>query len=462
MQGSGHFAIAANSIEGRDARWHLHPNTDARQHEKTGPLMIVRGSGVHVFDNTGKRYIEAMSGLWSAALGFSETRLADAAYRQMRELPFYHNFNHRAVAPATDLAERLVALAPVPMSKVFFTNSGSEANDTALKMIWYRANAMGQGAKKKVIARRRGFHGVTIGAASLTGLPMNHGAFDLPIPQIRHVTCPHHWREALPGESEEAFASRLAEELDRLILAEGPETVAAFVAEPVMAAGGVIVPPRTYWEKIQAVLARHDVLLVADEVVCGFGRTGRMFGSETLGMRPDIMIVSKQLASSYMPIAAVLLSDRVYEPIADESARRGMFGHGLTAGGHPVACAVALENLRIIEERGLVGQAARVGAHMLAGLHDRLGDHPMVGEIRGIGFVAGIELVADRASKAPRGKAGQLGARAAALMQDAGVILRAMGDTLALCPPLITTEAEVDEILAALVPTLTTLAAEAG
>ena len=215
MQGSGHFAIAANSIEGRDARWHLHPNTDARQHERTGPLMIVRGSGVHVFDNTGKRYIEAMSGLWSAALGFSETRLADAAYRQMRELPFYHNFNHRAVAPATDLAERLVALAPVPMSKVFFTNSGSEANDTALKMIWYRANAMGQGAKKKVIARRRGFHGVTIGAASLTGLPMNHGAFDLPIPQIRHVTCPHHWREALPGESEEAFASRLAEELDR-------------------------------------------------------------------------------------------------------------------------------------------------------------------------------------------------------------------------------------------------------
>lgn len=462
MRLSQDFAAAPNSAERRDALWHMHPNTDARRHEETGPLVIERGDGIHVHDSSGRRYIEAMSGLWSAALGFSERRLADAAYRQMLDLPFYHNFNHRAVAPAASLAERLVALAPVPMSKVFFTNSGSEANDTALKMIWYRANAMGQGAKKKVIARRRGFHGVTIGAGSLTGLPMNHGAFDLPIPQIRHVGCPHHWREALPGESEEDFATRLARELEQLILAEGPETVAAFVAEPLMAAGGVIVPPETYWEKIQAVLARHDVLLVADEVVCGFGRTGRMFGCQTFDIRPDIMILSKQLASSYMPIAAVLISERVYGPIADESARRGVFGHGLTAGGHPVACAVALENLAIIEERGLVEQAARVGAHMQRGLRERLGDHPLVGEIRGVGFVAGVELVADRPTKAPRGKVGMLGAAAAAGMQEAGVILRAMGDTLALCPPLIATETDVDRILDAFPPVLDALAAGAG
>ena len=462
MEQSLDVNAAPNSIEARDIRWHMHPNTNARRHEEIGPLVIERGEGIHVIDNSGRRYIEAMSGLWSAALGFSEQRLADAAYRQMQQLPFYHNFNHRAVAPAAALAERLIALAPVPMSKVFFTNSGSEANDTVLKMIWYRANAMGQGARKKVIARRRGFHGVTIGAGSLTGLPANHGGFDLPIPQIRHVSCPHYWREALPGESEEAFASRLAHELDALILAEGPETVAAFVAEPLMAAGGVIVPPATYWQKIQAVLVRHDVLLVADEVVCGFGRTGRMFGSQTFEMKPDIMVLSKQLASSYMPIAAVMINERVYAPLADESARRGVFGHGLTAGGHPVAAAVALENLNIIAERGLVDQAARVGAYMLDGLRVGLADHPLVGEIRGAGLVAGVELVADRVTKAPRGAVGRLGARAAEMMLDAGVILRAMGDTLALCPPLITTEADIDRILAVFPPVLDALAKEPG
>jgi len=449
-----------SSIEMRDAAVHLHPNTNARLHQEIGPLVLERGDGIHVIDNSGTRYIEAMSGLWSAALGFSETRLADAAYRQMQELPFYHNFNHRAVPVTIELAERLVSLAPVPMSRVFFTNSGSEANDTALKMIWYRANAMGQGAKKKVIARQKGFHGVTIGAGSLTGLSMNHQSFDLPIAGIHHVSCPHYWRDALSDESEEDFATRLATELEALILSEGPETVAAFFAEPVMAAGGVIIPPETYWAKIQHVLNRYDVLLVADEVVCGFGRTGKMFGSETYGMKPDIMILSKQLASSYQPIAAMLISERVYDPIADESAKRGVFGHGLTTGGHPVATAVALENLNIIEERGLVAQAARVGAHMQTRLTTTLTHHPLVGEIRGVGLLSGVELVADRETKEPHGSVGQLGARAAALMQEAGVIVRAMGDTIALCPPLITTENDIDQIINALSPTLDTLLKE--
>lgn len=454
--------ITPNSIEMRDAVAHLHPNTNARLHEDIGPLVIERGDGIYVFDNSGKRYIEAMSGLWSAALGFSESRLVDAAYRQMQDLPFYHNFNHRAVPTATKLAEKLIALAPVPMARVFFTNSGSEANDTALKMIWYRANAMGQGAKKKVIARWKGFHGVTIGAGSLTGLSMNHDSFDLPIANIHHVSCPHHWREALDGESEEDFATRLAAELEALILSEGPETVAAFFAEPVMAAGGVIVPPKTYWAKIQDVLKRYDVLLVADEVVCGFGRTGKMFGSDTFGIKPDIMILSKQLASSYQPIAAMLLSEGIYGPIADESAKRGLFGHGLTTGGHPVATAVALENLNIIEERGLVEQAARVGAHMQAKLASTLADHPLVGEVRGVGMISGIELVADRETKAPQGAVGQLGTRAAALSQEAGMIVRAMGDTVALCPPLITTEQDIDQIIDTLSSVLDTLLQETG
>lgn len=462
MSRPAEIAVPPNSTECRDILWHLHPNTDARRHEREGPLLIERGEGVHVFDNSGKKYIEAMSGLWSAALGFSEKRLADAAYRQMQQLPYYHNFNHRAVTPATDLAEKLIGLAPVPMSKVFFTNSGSEANDTALKLIWYRANALGQTAKKKIIARQRGFHGVTIGAASLTGLPINHGAFDLPIAGIHHVRCPHHWREGLPGESEAEFSTRLAEELDDLIKEEGPETIAAFWAEPVMAAGGVIVPPEGYWEKIQAVLSRHDILLVADEVVCGFGRTGKMFGSETFGIKPDIMILSKQLASSYMPIAAVLLSEKVYEPVADESARRGLLGHGLTAGGHPVAAAVALENLQIIEERDLVTHAAELGEYMQSTLRDALRGHPRVGEIRGIGLVAGIELVLEPETKAPWEKIGQLGARAAELMLDGGVILRAMGDTLALCPPLIATQTDIEQIVAAFPPVLDQLAARSA
>jgi 4-aminobutyrate--pyruvate transaminase len=446
----------------RDTTVQFHPNTNARLHEKIGAQVIERGDGIHVVDNNGKRYIEAMSGLWSAALGFSEQRLINAATQQMQKLPFYHNFNHRAVLPTIELAEKLLSIAPVEMARVFFTNSGSEANDTALKMIWYRSNAMMQPEKKKIIALQRGYHGATVGAASLTGLASSHGAFDLPIAGIHHVTCPHYWREANEGESEADFATRLATELEESILKEGPETIAAFFAEPVMGAGGVVVPPETYWTKIQEVLGRYDILLVADEVICGFGRTGKMFGSETYGIRPDIMVLSKQLASSYQPIAALLLAERVYEPIADESAKRSIFGHGITTGGNPVASAVALENIKIIEERELVNQARRVGAYMQAELRSKLDGHPLVGEIRGVGLLAGVELVGDRETKAPHEVVGQLGTRAAALLMNAGIIVRAMGDTIALCPPLITAERDVDQILSAFPPALDAVLTEIG
>lgn len=348
----------------RDVRYHFHAYTDAVKHEQTGPLVIERGDGIHVFDSDGKRYIEGLSGLWSVAVGFNEPRLVAAATAQMEKLPFYHNFSSRSHDPAIRLSEKLVSIAPVPMSKVFFTNSGSEANDTVLKMVWYRANAMGQPKRKKVISRRKAYHGVTIASASLTGLPNNHRSFDLPLPGILHTTTPHHWREGRPGETEEEFATRCAEDLESLIRAEGADTIAAFFAEPLMGAGGVIVPPATYWEKIQAVLARHDILLVADEVICGFGRTGQLFGSTTFGMRPDVMILSKQLTSSYMPYSAIVMNDRFYRPIAEETGRIGVFGHGFTGGGHPVGAAVALENIAIIEERGLVENARQMGAHM--------------------------------------------------------------------------------------------------
>ncbi|MGP2490115.1 aspartate aminotransferase family protein [Mesorhizobium sp. PUT5] len=438
-----------NSPEARDIRYHLHPYTNARALQQAGPLIIEKGDGIYVEDNAGNRYIEAMAGLWSVAVGFSEPRLVEAATRQMAKLPFYHNFSSKAHSPLIDLAERLVGMAPVPMSKAFFTNSGSEANDTVVKMLWYRSNALGQPQKKKIISRKRGYHGVTVASASMTGLPNNHISFDLPIANILHTASPHHWRDALPGESEEQFSTRLAGELEQMILAEGPDTVAAFIGEPLMGAGGVIVPPAGYWEKIQAVLARYDILLVADEVICGFGRTGNMFGSQTFGLRPDIMVMSKQLSSSYLPISALLINDKVFEPLADESNRIGTFGHGFTAGGHPVAAAVALENLKLIEERDLVGNARSVGARMQARLRELAG-HELVGEVRGVGLIAAVELVADKAGKAPWGKAGALGTLVNGLLQNNGVISRNMGDALAFCPPLIITEAQVDTMVDAL------------
>ena len=435
-----------SSLPEKDIQYQLHPYTNARLHQEVGPLIIERGEGIYVYDDQGKGYIEAMSGLWSAALGFSNQRLIAAAEQQLRSLPFYHLFSHKSHRPSIELAEKLIEMAPVPMSKVFFTNSGSEANDTVVKMVWYLNNALGKPAKKKFISRVNGYHGITVASASLTGLPGNQRGFDLPLPGFLHVGCPHHYRHAQPGESEEQFADRLAAELEQKILAEGAETIAAFIGEPLMGAGGVIVPPRTYWEKIQRVCRRHDILVIADEVICGFGRTGQMFGSQTFGIQPDIMVLSKQLSSSYQPIAAILINDRVFQGIADQSQSLGTLGHGFTGSGHPVATAVALENLKIIEEECLVEHAAQMGQLLHSGLQ-QFADHPLVGEVRGCGLIAAVELVGDRASKAPYQSLGTLGRHMAARAQEHGMITRAMGDAVAFCPPLIVSEAEIGLIL---------------
>lgn len=435
-----------SSLPEKDIQYQLHPYTNARLHQEVGPLIIERGEGIYVYDDQGKGYIEAMSGLWSAALGFSNQRLIAAAEQQLRTLPFYHLFSHKSHRPSIELAEKLIEMAPVPMSKVFFTNSGSEANDTVVKMVWYLNNALGKPAKKKFISRVNGYHGITVASASLTGLPGNQRGFDLPLPGFLHVGCPHHYRHAQPGESEEQFADRLAAELEQKILAEGAETIAAFIGEPLMGAGGVIVPPRTYWEKIQRVCRRHDILVIADEVICGFGRTGQMFGSQTFAIQPDIMVLSKQLSSSYQPIAAILINDRVFQGIADQSQSLGTLGHGFTGSGHPVATAVALENLKIIEEECLVEHAAQMGQLLHAGLQ-QFADHPLVGEVRGCGLIAAVELVGDRASKAPYQSLGTLGRHMAARAQEHGMITRAMGDAVAFCPPLIVSEKEIGLIL---------------
>jgi len=444
---SPHPASMANSMEARDIKYHLHPNTNARKHEEIGPLIIERGDGIYVEDNNGKRYIEGLAGLWSVGVGFGEERLAEAAYNQMRKLPYSHTFTHRSHSPAIDLAEKLIAMAPVEMSKVHFTNSGSEANDTIFKTLWYRSNALGEPRRTKIISRRRAYHGVTIAAGSATGLPANQRSFNLPLPGFIHTTCPHFYREGLEGETEAEFTARLARNLEELILAEGPETIAAFIGEPVMGAGGVVVPPAGYWQALQSVLNKYDILLIADEVITGFGRTGNMFGSQTFDIKPDIMTLSKQISSSYLPISAFMVNDKVYQPVADESAKLGVFGHGYTASGHPVAAAVALENLKIIEERKLVDNARETGAYMQERLRE-FADHKLVGEVRGIGLIAAIEMVGDKKTKSPHEKLGHLGAIAAGAMLEEGLIIRNLGDNIAICPPLIITKAQVDDMVA--------------
>jgi len=431
----------------RDLSFHLHPATNLRQVQTDGPLVIVRGDGVYVYDDEGRRYLEGMAGLWCASLGFSERRLADAAYKQMCELPFYHSFGGKVPAISAELAERLVRIAPAGMARALFANSGSEANDTAIKLAWYVNNALGRPQKKKIISRQRAYHGVTIASASLTGLAFAHTDFDLPIARILHTDCPYPYRGAQPGESEEAYAARLADTLEQLILREGPDTVAAFFAEPVMGAGGVIVPPATYFDRIQPILRKYDILFVVDEVICGFGRTGHMFGSQTFNLQPDIMTLAKALSAGYVPISANLVSGKVYEVLLAQSDKLGIFGHGYTYSSHPVPAAVALETLKIYDELDIVAQVRRVGPRMQAGIRS-YADHPLIGEARGIGLIGAVEIVRDKTTKQSFEPKAGVAAYLVRRAQHHGAILRNMpGDIVAFSPPLVISEAEIDEMM---------------
>jgi 4-aminobutyrate--pyruvate transaminase len=448
-----------NSLSARDIAYHMHPQTNLAAHLTVGPHTIARGEGAYVWDVDGNRYLEGMSGLWCTALGFSEERLIAAAEKQLRTLPYYQSFGHRSVEPATELAEALIAMAPGNLAKAFFANSGSEANDSAIKMVWYYNNALGRPEKKKLIARDRGYHGVGIISGSLTGLPNIHRSFDLPIAGVHHTRCAHWWRERELGETEEAFSARCAAELDALIEAEGPETVAAFIAEPVMGAGGVMMPPRGYFAAIQKVLKKHDVLLIADEVITGFGRTGAMWGSETFGLQPDILTCAKALSSAYQPISAVLCTDAVFAPIARHSGEIGTFGHGFTYSGHPVACAVALEAVRIYQERDLAGRAAALGQKLAHGLA-ALASHPLVGEARSVGLLGAVELSSTKDVSGCFPKELTVPTRVANAVKERGVFLRAVNDSVAICPPLIINEADLDVLLSALKGGLDAVAAE--
>lgn len=436
----------ANSAAARDIAYHVHGYTNLKKHEKIGPHIIERGSGIRVFDDNGNSYIEGLAGLWCTSLGFSEERLIEAAVREFKRLPYYHGFGGRTPDVTIELAERLVKMAPVPMSKALFANSGSEATDLAVKLIWYYHNAIGKPEKKKIISRIKGYHGVTVCSASLTGLPHLHNDFDLPIAGIMHTSCPHHYRFGYEGESEEDFASRCASDLEELIEREGADTIAAFFAEPVMGAGGVIVPPKTYFEKIQKILKKHDILLLADEVICGFGRTGNMWGTTTFDMKPDMITMAKALSSAYLPISALLINEKIYQAMVGQSEKLGIFGHGGTYAGHPVSAAVALETLNIYEERNIISHVQAMSPAMQNGLR-ALADHPLVGEVRGVGLVAGVELVKNKETKEPFDPKLTVGAHCQAKTLDNGLIIRAVGDTLAFCPPLIINEAEIGEMI---------------
>ncbi len=430
----------------RDIETLIHPYTNLDQFRQAGPLVIERGQGVYIYDNTGKAYIEGLSGLWCTALGYGNEELVEAAAAQMRKLAFGHLFSGRSHDPAIELAERLKEIAPVPISKVFFCNSGSEANDSQIKLVWYMNNALGRRAKKKIISRHKAYHGVTIAAASLTGLPNNQTDFDVPIAGILHTACPHHYRFAEAGESEDAFSARLAGELEQLILREGPDTVAAFIAEPVMGAGGVIVPPQGYFEKIGAVCAKYDLYVISDEVICGFGRLGKMFGGDAVGFKPHALSVAKALSSGYLPIAAVMVPEVMYQALLAQSRKIGIFGHGFTYSGHPVAAAVALKTLEIYARDGIVAQAAAKTPQFQKRLN-ALGDHALVGEARGLGLIGAVELVADKKTARAFEPTAGVGARCVREAEAAGLIVRSLpGDTVAVCPPLVIAPAEIDTL----------------
>jgi 4-aminobutyrate--pyruvate transaminase len=447
MAPSDRTRFAPNSAAARDIAYYLHPYTNLKVHEENGPLIINSGKGVFVYDDQGKEYIEGMAGLWCTSLGYGEERLAKAAYDQILKMSYTQGFTHRSNEVAIDLAEKLISIAPEGMSKVFFTNSGSEANDTQVKIVWYYNNTLGRPEKKKIIARKKAYHGITLAAASLTGVDYAQKGFDVPLGRFLHVSTPHYWREGKDGETEEEFASRLADELDALIVAEGPETVAAFIAEPVMGAGGAVPPPKTYFKKVQEVLKKHDVLFIVDEVITGFGRTGNVFACETYDLKPDLISVAKALSSAYLPIGGVMMTEEIYQVLREGGDKYGMWNTGYTYSGHPASAAVALETLTIYEERDTIGHVRSVMPAFWEGLNG-FADHPLVGEVRGVGLVGAIELTPDKANKGSFDPAAKVAPYMVARCHEHGVVLRALpSDTVAFCPPLIISENEIGMVM---------------
>jgi 4-aminobutyrate---pyruvate transaminase len=435
-----------SNFKARDVEALLHPTTNLHVHRTAGPLVLERGEGIYVIDSDGKRYIEGLAGLWCTALGYGNRELIETATEQMSKLSFTHLFGGRSHEPAIELAEKIKALAPCPTSKVFFTASGSETNDSQIKLAWYYNNARGKPLKKKIIGRVKGYHGVTIASASLTGLPVFHADFDLPLSSVKHTVTPHYWKLGEPGESEADYTKRVVKALEDLIHQEGPDTIAAFIAEPVMGAGGVIVPPAGYFEQVSTLLEKHDIAFIADEVICGFGRTGNWWGSQTFGAKPTTISMAKAITSAYFPLGALTVPEEVYETLTQASQKHGVFAHGFTYSGHPVGSAIANKAIEIYERTDIVGHVRRLTPTFQGRLH-KLGEHPLVGEARGVGLLGGLELVKDKKTKQPFEAKLAVGPKIVALAQNEGLICRAVGgDTIGICPPLIITADETNDL----------------
>ncbi|MDC3068142.1 aminotransferase [Paracoccaceae bacterium] len=435
-----------NSIEAKDIANHIHPYTNPEVLQTSGPHVITKGEGIYVYDNSGNKYIEGMSGLWCASLGFNNNELVEAATEQMKKLPFYHSFAGKVPDIAAQLSEKLISIAPKGLEKAFFCNSGSEANDTAVKIVWYYQSAMGRPEKKKIISRKRGYHGVTMVAGSLTGLPYAQDGFGLPLEFVRHIGAPHFFTEKHENEIEEMFVERLVKELEDLIEAENPNTIGAFIAEPVMGAGGVIIPPKKYFKRIQETLKKNDILFIVDEVICGFGRSGNMWGTETFNLKPDILTCAKALSSAYAPIAAVLMSNQIVSIIEKKASNLGVFGHGFTYSAHPVSSAVALKTLQIYEDSKIIDHVGKLQDFFIARVKE-LKKYDFIGDARAIGLLGAIEFVSEPNTNSKPDPKRKVATKIQQKIQDEGVILRALpGDSLAFCPPLIIEKNQIDQM----------------
>jgi putrescine aminotransferase len=433
-----------SDLQARDSAHYLHPFTDSKALATRGARVIVRADDIYVWDSEGKRMLDAMSGLWCVAVGYGRRRLADAAHRQMLALPFYNSFFKTSVVPAIDLATRLAKLAPPGFSKVFFTNSGSEGNDTVIRMVRRYWDLQGQPERKVIISRINGYHGSTMGGASLSGMDYMHAQGGLPIPDIVHIGQPY-WYGSDRSLTPEAFGVKAAGWLEEKILALGPERVAAFIAEPVQGAGGVIIPPASYWPEIQRIVDKYGILLVSDEVICGFGRLGQWFGCQLFGTRPDLITFAKAVTSGYIPLGGVLVGDRVAHALTEHGAD---FNHGFTYSGHPTACAVALENLDIMEEEDLLRHVREDVGPYLKLQFDALIDHPLVGIAEACGLVAGLALVQDKSSGTAFDPDLEVGMICRDICFSNGLVMRAVGDRMIIAPPLIITRGQIDELIA--------------
>lgn len=431
----------------------LHPFSHIPTLEDAGPVIVERGEGIYIHDDAGNRYLEGNSGLWNVVLGFDNKALIEAAQRAYAKLPAYHAFFGRVAQSALDLSERLVALAPMEAARVFYANSGSEANDTVVKLLWLLAESEGKPHRRLLLSRRNAYHGMTIMTASLTGKDYVRSASGLPLPEVRHLTCPHYWREAQPGETEQAFSERLALELEQTIRNTGPDSIAGFFAEPVMGAGGVIPPPEGYFQAIQPVLKKYGIPLIADEVICGFGRTGEFWGSIKYGITPDIVVASKVVTAGFFPMGAIILSSEMTERVERACAKYEELPTGFTTGAHPVGCAIAMAALDQIIDGGVFKNVQAVSPCFQKALAE-MADHPMVGEARGVGLMGALEMVADKQTKVPFAGNLDVSERVARQALKNGLICRPLGQSIVLAPPFIVTEQQIGELFTILRRTL--------